>query len=112
MINARGPAVSPPAAPRFFSPPLSVAIVGAGPAGIHAAGALAELAPGTKTDVFERLPTPYGLVRYGLAPGTPSPKSSPILCTPRWSPVSSGCSATWRSERTFPSMTYVRPTMP
>ncbi|WP_328599973.1 FAD-dependent oxidoreductase, partial [Rhodococcus sp. (in: high G+C Gram-positive bacteria)] len=71
MINARGPAVSPPAAPRFFSPPLSVAIVGAGPAGIHAAGALAELAPGTKTDVFERLPTPYGLVRYGLAPGHP-----------------------------------------
>ncbi|MFW3368914.1 FAD-dependent oxidoreductase [Rhodococcus qingshengii] len=71
MINARGPAVSPPAAPRFFSPPLSVAIVGAGPAGIHAAGALAELAPGTKTDVFERLPTPYGLVRYGLVPGHP-----------------------------------------
>ncbi|MBT2264580.1 FAD-dependent oxidoreductase [Rhodococcus erythropolis] len=71
MINARGPAVSPTAAPRFFSPPLSVAIVGAGPAGIHAASALAELAPGTKTDVFERLPTPYGLVRYGLAPGHP-----------------------------------------
>ncbi|XGU21823.1 FAD-dependent oxidoreductase [Rhodococcus sp. 3Y1] len=38
---------------------------------MHAAGALAELAPGTKTDVFERLPTPYGLVRYGLAPGHP-----------------------------------------
>ncbi|WP_258955586.1 FAD-dependent oxidoreductase [Rhodococcus erythropolis] len=69
MINARGSAVSPPAAPRFFSPPLRVAIVGAGPAGIHAAGALAELAPGTKIDMFERLPTPYGLVRYGLAPG-------------------------------------------
>lgn len=69
MINARGSAVSPPAAPRIFSPPLRVAIVGAGPAGIHAAGALAELAPGTKIDMFERLPTPYGLVRYGLAPG-------------------------------------------
>ncbi|MFI5431695.1 FAD-dependent oxidoreductase [Rhodococcus baikonurensis] len=71
MISARGSEVPPLASPRFFSPPLSVAIVGAGPAGIHAAGALAELAPGTKTDVFERLPTPYGLVRYGLAPGHP-----------------------------------------
>ncbi|AKD96346.1 pyridine nucleotide-disulfide oxidoreductase [Rhodococcus erythropolis] len=69
MINARGSAVSPPAAPRILSPPLRVSIVGAGPAGIHAAGALAELAPGTKIDMFERLPTPYGLVRYGLAPG-------------------------------------------
>ncbi|MDV6277412.1 FAD-dependent oxidoreductase [Rhodococcus erythropolis] len=69
MISVR--AVSPLASPRVFSPPRSVAIVGAGPAGIYAAGALAELAPGTKTDVFERLPTPYGLVRYGLAPGHP-----------------------------------------
>jgi ferredoxin/flavodoxin---NADP+ reductase len=46
-----------------FSSPLSVAIVGAGPAGIHAAGALAELAPGANIDMFERLPTAYGLVR-------------------------------------------------
>ena len=69
MISVR--AVPQRASPRVFSPARSVAIVGAGPAGIHAAGALAELAPGTKTDVFERLPTPYGLVRYGLAPGHP-----------------------------------------
>ncbi|MFI5843496.1 FAD-dependent oxidoreductase [Catenuloplanes sp. NPDC051500] len=50
---------------------LTVAIVGAGPAGIHAAGALGELAPGTRVDLLERLPTPYGLVRYGVAPDHP-----------------------------------------
>jgi len=51
--------------------PLSVAVVGAGPAGIYAAGLLTELAPGTRVDVFDRLPTPYGLVRYGVSPDHP-----------------------------------------
>ncbi|MEG3614144.1 FAD-dependent oxidoreductase [Isoptericola sp. MSP01] len=51
--------------------PLSVAVVGAGPAGIYAAGLLTELAPGTRVDVVERLPTPYGLVRYGVSPDHP-----------------------------------------
>jgi len=56
------------------SSPLSVAIVGAGPAGIHAADFLGELAPGTLVDIFERLPTPYGLVRYGVSPDHPQIK--------------------------------------
>lgn len=51
---------------------LSVAIVGAGPAGVHAAGALSELAPGTRIDILERLPAPYGLVRHGIAPDHPA----------------------------------------
>ena len=50
---------------------LHVAVVGAGPAGIYAADILAELAPGTKIDLFERLPAPYGLVRYGVSPDHP-----------------------------------------
>lgn len=49
--------------------PLRVAIVGAGPAGFYAAAALIE-APGVdvEVDLFERLPAPFGLVRFGVAP--------------------------------------------
>lgn len=44
-----------------------VAVVGAGPAGIYFADALARLEPAVRIDVIERLPFPYGLVRYGVA---------------------------------------------
>ena len=60
---------------------LEVAVVGSGPAGIYTAEALikqvAALAPaGTvRVDVLDRLPTPYGLVRYGVAPDHPSIRS-------------------------------------
>ncbi|MDQ2645769.1 MAG: FAD-dependent oxidoreductase [Myxococcota bacterium] len=46
--------------------PLRVAIVGAGPAGFYAADAL--LKAGAAVDVFELLPAPFGLLRYGVAP--------------------------------------------
>lgn len=45
-----------------------VAIVGAGPAGLFTLCALLREAPGASVDVFERLPTPFGLVRSGVAP--------------------------------------------
>ncbi|MBF4460504.1 FAD-dependent oxidoreductase [Pseudoclavibacter sp. VKM Ac-2867] len=48
-----------------------IAIVGAGPAGIYAADILLRLAPSASIDLFEKLPTPYGLVRYGVAPDHP-----------------------------------------
>lgn len=50
---------------------LAVAIAGSGPAGIHAAAALRESAPGSRVDVYERLAHPYGLVRHGVAPDHP-----------------------------------------
>ena len=52
---------------------LRLAIVGAGPAGIYAADIAkkAERAFGVSIDLFERLPAPYGLVRYGVAPDHP-----------------------------------------
>lgn len=52
---------------------LRVAIVGAGPAGIYAADILLkhQKAPDVSIDLFERLPAPYGLVRYGVAPDHP-----------------------------------------
>ncbi len=52
------------------APALRVAIVGAGPAGIYAADILSKSAD-VSIDLFERLPAPYGLVRYGVAPDHP-----------------------------------------
>lgn len=48
-----------------------IAIVGAGPAGIYAADILLGLVPDASIDLFEKLPAPYGLVRYGVAPDHP-----------------------------------------
>jgi ferredoxin--NADP+ reductase len=43
-----------------------IAVVGAGPSGLYAADALASA--GVHVDVLDRLPVPFGLVRYGVAP--------------------------------------------
>lgn len=55
--------------------PLRVAIVGAGPAGIYAADALmksdAAGVRGVSIDLFDCLPAPFGLIRYGVAPDHP-----------------------------------------
>lgn len=52
---------------------MRLAIVGAGPAGIYAADLLikAERDFGVEIDLFEQLPAPYGLVRYGVSPDHP-----------------------------------------
>ncbi|HZP91322.1 MAG TPA: FAD-dependent oxidoreductase [Burkholderiales bacterium] len=52
-----------------------MAVVGAGPAGLYAVQSLLASAPGIGVDVFDRLPTPYGLVRYGVAPDNQKIKS-------------------------------------
>jgi ferredoxin--NADP+ reductase len=48
-----------------------IAIVGAGPAGIYAADILLGRVSNASIDLFEKLPAPYGLVRYGVAPDHP-----------------------------------------
>lgn len=49
--------------------PLRVAVIGSGPSGIYAAEALTKQSEvPVAVDVYDRLPTPYGLVRYGVAP--------------------------------------------
>ena len=51
------------------SEPLRVAIIGSGPAAFYVAERLIKvLAGGVSVDMFERLPSPFGLVRYGVAP--------------------------------------------
>src|SRR5690606_29791505 len=54
-------------------PTLRLAIVGAGPAGIYAADILLkeQRSFDVSIDLFEQLPAPYGLVRYGVAPDHP-----------------------------------------
>jgi len=60
---------------------LQVAVVGSGPAGLYTAEALVKHAAAlpdpvrVRVDVLDRLPTPYGLVRYGVAPDHKSIKS-------------------------------------
>lgn len=55
--------------------PFRVAVVGAGPAGIYAGNILrtraAEAGIDARIDLFESLPAPYGLIRYGVAPDHP-----------------------------------------
>ena len=55
---------------------LRVAVVGSGPAGFYAVGALlASEEPRFEVDLIERLPTPWGLVRLGVAPDHPNIKA-------------------------------------
>ena len=54
---------------------LRVAVVGSGPAGFYAAGSLLGADIPVEVDLIERLPTPWGLVRLGVAPDHPKIKS-------------------------------------
>ncbi|MEU6217580.1 FAD-dependent oxidoreductase [Streptomyces sp. NPDC047022] len=47
---------------------LHVAVVGSGPSGVYTAQTLVQQDPDVRVDVLDRLPCPYGLVRYGVAP--------------------------------------------
>ena len=71
---------------------LRIAVIGAGPAGVYSSdiflrqlGKLGEeLGLGTKAriDLFEKLPVPFGLVRYGVAPSREDarqPRHPPVL---------------------------------
>jgi ferredoxin--NADP+ reductase len=55
--------------------PLRVAVVGSGPAGFYAAAHLLAADPPVEVDMIERLPTPWGLVRLGVAPDHPNIKA-------------------------------------
>lgn len=59
-----------------MSRPTRVAIFGAGPSGLFLADSLLKAHPGSLSiDIIDRLPAPYGLVRYGVAPDHPKIKS-------------------------------------
>jgi ferredoxin/flavodoxin---NADP+ reductase len=55
--------------------PLRIAVVGSGPAGFYATGSLLAAPHAVEVDLLDRLPTPWGLVRTGVAPDHPNIKS-------------------------------------
>lgn len=55
--------------------PLRVAVVGSGPAGFYAAEALLSAGTAVQVDVYDSLPAPFGLVRFGVAPDHPKIKN-------------------------------------
>ena len=56
--------------------PIRIAVIGSGPAGFYAAGhLLKQSSERVQVDMLERLPTPWGLVRSGVAPDHPKIKS-------------------------------------
>lgn len=56
------------------SNPFRLAIVGSGPAGFYTAHRLLKDVTNTSIDMYESLPVPHGLVRYGVAPDHPEVK--------------------------------------
>ncbi|TDJ49090.1 MAG: NADP oxidoreductase [Gemmatimonadetes bacterium] len=61
--------LEPESASTAKTTPIRIAVIGAGPAGFYTAGALFKQdAVDCRVDMFNRLPTPYGLVREGVAP--------------------------------------------
>jgi|SRR5271170_7463747 len=52
----------------------TVAIIGSGPAGFYTAQKIVRELHGTAIDMYERLPVPFGLVRFGVAPDHPEVK--------------------------------------
>lgn len=59
--------------------PAHVAVVGSGPSGFYAAEALLKADPELRVDMLERLPTPFGLVRGGVAPDHPKIKQVALV---------------------------------
>ncbi|MEJ6020285.1 FAD-dependent oxidoreductase [Corynebacterium sp. H113] len=54
-----------------MSRPLRVAVIGSGPAGVYASDALMKSGRDVRVDLFEKMPAPFGLIRYGVAPDHP-----------------------------------------
>ena len=74
-----------------------VAVIGAGPSGLYAAAALLGSDEPIVVDVLDRLPAPYGLVRYGVAPDHVKMKSVIRVLQRPFDPVSwsSSAACTW-----------------
>ncbi|KXT17678.1 hypothetical protein AC579_9036 [Pseudocercospora musae] len=72
--------------------PLQLAIIGSGPAGFYSAYRLLKQLPDARVDMYEALPSPYGLVRFGIAPDHPEAKK---------------CSETLPDVAKYPGFTYI-----
>ena len=64
-----------------------MAVLGSGPAGFYTAYKVMSSIADAAVDMYERLPVPYGLVRYGVAPDHPEVKVSKCMCTRKWKSI-------------------------
>lgn len=78
---------------RHRNGPFQLAIVGSGPAGFYTAYKVMQRVPGARIDMYEQLPVPYGLVRFGVAPDHPEVK----VCLQN-TPLETASSDTWSKE--------------
>lgn len=58
---------------------LRLAVIGSGPAGFYTAHRVLSRIPATRIDMYESMPVPFGLVRFGVAPDHPEVKVSAQL---------------------------------
>lgn len=74
----QGASTSPSASPTLNGRKFRLAVVGSGPAGFYAASRVlsSEASENAQVDMYEELPVPFGLVRYGVAPDHPEVKVS------------------------------------
>jgi adrenodoxin-NADP+ reductase len=61
------------------SSPFRLAVIGSGPAGFYTSYRVLKNYPNTLVDMYEALPIPFGLVRYGVAPDHPEVKVFIVL---------------------------------
>ena len=61
------------------APPFHIAVIGSGPAGFYTALRILEKLPAARVDMYESLPVPFGLSRFGVAPDHPEVKVSSYL---------------------------------
>jgi adrenodoxin-NADP+ reductase len=57
---------------------MRLAVIGSGPAGYYSAYRIMKKMPDAYVDMYESLPVPYGLVRFGVAPDHPEVKVRPV----------------------------------
>jgi len=60
---------------------MRLAVIGSGPAGYYSAYRIMKKMPEARVDMYESLPVPYGLVRFGVAPDHPEVKVRPAKTT-------------------------------
>jgi NADPH-dependent glutamate synthase beta subunit-like oxidoreductase len=61
---------------------MRLAVIGSGPAGYYSAYRIMKKMPEAYVDMYESLPVPYGLVRFGVAPDHPEVKVRANQCRP------------------------------
>jgi adrenodoxin-NADP+ reductase len=76
--------------------PLRLAIIGSGPAGFYTAYRLMKKVQDAVIDMYEQLPVPYGLVRFGVAPDHPEVKNcqdtfEEVALSPRFNYIGNVC---------------------